>query len=105
MRNPRAMSTPVNGHRTRVMAGGRAFREGVTPTQWKFEGRIRTFQEYVFFQDWARKDKIIVIDHLGRMHEILPVAFEPVARRSGRNPLIPWLFDYTFKALYLRRIE
>lgn len=73
---------------------------------WVFEGRTHTEQEHIDLLDWGMRERIIVRDHLNREHLVIPQGFTPtpvVARSNGtRNP---WVQEYTFKTIYLRRVS
>ena len=107
--NPKAMTTPVVPHRTTTSARSikgviRAFRAPDAPTTWSFVGRLRSVEEYNALRDWAgRANRIVIQDHLGRKHQVMPQSFEPTpVEKSGVGN--EWLFDYTFKALYFKRL-
>lgn len=104
-RNPKEMASPTMPHRTTANAGHRrtGFRQGRIPTSWTFRGKVTTKAEYEALQSWAGRDRVEIIDHRLRVHEIIPVGFEPTPRRSGLHQLA-WCFDYTFRALYVRRV-
>lgn len=107
--NPATMSHPGVQHRTTVTPGGfdgrqRALRAPDLPGTWSFSGKVRTKVDYDALLAWAQvSGRIRITDHLGRVHEVLPQSFEPepVPRNGVANP---WLFAYTFKMLYLRRV-
>jgi hypothetical protein len=108
--NPKGMTTPVTSHRTNVSARSgvdgnfRAFRQPGLPHAFTFSGRIRRQEEYDALLAWAaRPNRLIITDHLGREHEVIPVGFAPtpVEKTGTGNPM---LFDYTFKTLYMRRV-
>lgn len=106
-RNPRTMTsvTPSNQTNTwpTAFAVRLAFRTGRKPTPWEFTGAVAARVDYEAMDDWARRPNAIeVTDHYGRVHLVVPVSFEPKPRRSRSNY---WRFDYTFKALYVRRIS
>lgn len=104
VRNPFEMATPTRPHRTQVMPGALAYRKGQLPTPWSFRGHLNSQDEYTFFRIWADKPNAIQItDHLGRVHEVMPQSFEPVPRRTRQGN--QWRFEYTFRALYMRRIS
>ena len=105
--NPKTMATPVVPHRTQAARSRngtvRALRRPDQPSPWSFAGRLRTALEYATLEDWAARGRIVVTDHLGRQHQVQPQSFEPTpVERSGAGN--PWLMDYTFKALYLKRL-
>jgi len=109
VRNPKTMGSPIRTHRTTTTPVGidgrrRGVRAPDLPGQWSFAGRLRSKAEYDALLGWANyQARVRITDHLGRLHEVMPLAFEPVpVPRSGEGN--PWLFDYTFKALYVRRV-
>lgn len=105
-RNPQRMTPPVPLRRTRAerdaFGNVRISRTGVGTFPWEFQGRVHSQDEYDTFEDWAGRNQVVVTDHLGREHLVIPVAFDPTpyVRNGTRNP---WLFDYTFRAQYIRR--
>lgn len=105
-RNPRSMGPIHEPHRSEAAGtpGGEVLvlRTPVGGFPWDFAGRVHTKAEYDAFLDWATRAEVVVTDHLGRGHRVIPLAFDPTpAKLNGtRNP---WLFDYTFKTLYLGR--
>lgn len=107
VRNPREMtSVAVPQQTTSWPALGRgrlAFRTGRRPVPWEFSGVVSTQEDYDALLAWSKHGTAFQItDHLGRVHEVIPVSFEPKPRRSRKEK--NWRFDYTFKALYVRRI-
>lgn len=106
--NPRQMATPVRPHRTTTARNFRgvvrALRAPDLPQAWNFAGRIRDIEDYDALLAWAKRpNRIVITDHLGRKHSVIPVAFEPTpVEKSGVGNA--WLFDYTFKALYMERL-
>lgn len=103
VRSPFEMATPTRPHRTQVMPGGLAMRKGTLPSAWSFRGYLRTKEEYDTLLEWSKKPNAIEItDHVGRVHEVMPQSFDPVPRRARQG--VPWRFEYTFRALYLRRV-
>lgn len=106
-RNPRTMTSVAMPQSTAAWASSvgprMAFRTGRKPMPWEFSGMVPTKADYEALEQWSRRpNKIHVIDHYGRVHEVVPVSFEPKPRRSRQTF---WRFDYTFKALYVRRIS
>lgn len=107
--NPAAMTHPGLQHRTTTSPAGidgrqRALRAPDLPSTWSFTGKVRSKADYDALLAWSRvSGRIRVTDHLGRIHEVLPQAFEPVSVAKSGVPN-PWLFTYTFKTLYLRRV-
>lgn len=105
--NPRQMSSPVRGQRTttgRIRGVVRALRAPQMPMSWTFNGRLHRKEDYDALEEWAgRPNAIEITDHLGRVHRVVPQSFDPVpVEKSGVGN--PWLFDYTFTALYLKRL-
>jgi hypothetical protein len=101
-RNPYAMDSPVVPHRTSVMPGGLAFRKGATSIPWSFKIRLKTQAEYEQMLAWSQvPNSILITDHLGRVHRVVPLHFDPASKRSRHEQ--HWRFDATFKALYVRR--
>jgi len=107
-RNPRMMDSPVSQSVSAVDRGPtgimRVSRPPSTAFPWSFSGRVHTKAEQDTLRDWAGRERIVVRDHLGREHVVIPQGLEatPVAARSNgtRNP---WLYEYVFKTIYLRR--
>lgn len=108
--NPKAMSSVAQPHRTTSLRASpidgkiRAMRQPDSPFPWQFTGKVRTAVEYERLVDWCdRRNRLRITDHLGRTHEVLMQAFEatPVEKSGNGNP---WLFTYTVKAIYYRRI-
>jgi hypothetical protein len=108
--NPKAMGSVAQPHRTTSLRASpidgkiRAQRQPDGPFPWQFSGKVRTALEYKHLVDWCgRQNRVRITDHLGRTHEVLMQAFEatPVERSGNGNP---WLFAYTVKAIYYRRI-
>lgn len=109
-KNPKTMTTPGRQHSTTTTSVSidgrrRALRTADVLGDWSFQGRIRNQDEYDAFVTWSNQpDRIRILDHYNRLHEVFVVGFEPVAVQKSGRPL-PWLFDYTFKTLYIRRIS
>lgn len=110
-RNPRAMDAMLRQHRSEVARsaqGGvvRVLRPPASAFPWTFTGRCHAKAEQDALRDWAGRDQVIIRDHVGREHLVLPqgLATTPVVASSNgtRNP---WLYEYTFKAIYLRRVS
>lgn len=104
-RNPREMSTPSNPKRIQTHQGHlrTGFRQGELPTNFTFRGRVNDEATYNALLGWSQRRRVEITDHRGRVHEIMPTAFDPTPRRSGRHDMA-WTFDYTFTALYIRRV-
>jgi hypothetical protein len=109
-RNPSAMSSVSQPHRTTSHRASpvdgkiRAMRAPDQPFLWQFTGKVRTDLEYKHLLEWSeRRNRVRITDHLGRVHEVLIQGFEatPVERSGNGNG---WLFTYTVKTLYFRRI-
>ena len=106
VRNPRVMG---NIHPPRATIGERVpwglvstRRAGTKAFGWEFRGRLHTQAEYDNFLLWRNLGRSLVTDHLGRKHIVIPTAFEPTPMpRTGTGN--EWLFDYTFKTMYLER--
>lgn len=110
VKNPSKMTTIEPKHRTTAVPISpvdslrRATRLPDLPFQWSFTGRLRSKTEHDTFVNWAgRQNRIRVTDHLGRVHEVLPKLFGPTPLERLGTPN-PWLMDYTFETLYIRRI-
>lgn len=105
-RNPRSMGPIHESHRSEAsrQPGGEVvvIRTPVAAFPWDFAGRIHSQADYDAFLDWATRREIIVTDHLGRGHRVIPLAFDPVPYKQNGTQN-PWLFDYTFKTLYFGR--
>lgn len=104
-RNPKTMTGGVNAQRTTTFGnqfGVRAMRKGVLPQAFDFAGLIVTQQEYDALLAWAGRSLVWVGDHRGQTHEVVPLGFEAVPRRTGRYG--DARYEYTFKSLYLRKV-
>lgn len=106
-RNPRAMGNVTGSHRSetsgRTSTGVvRVLRAPDHAFPWEFQGTVRSKAEYDAMAGWVARRRVIVTDHLGRGHVVIPAGFEPTPRRQS-GVANPWLYDYTFKALYLGR--
>jgi hypothetical protein len=104
------MSSTMQPHRTTSHRASpidgkiRAMRGPDLPFAWQFSGKVRSELEHKHLLDWAgRQNRVRITDHLGRQHEVLVQAFEatPVDKSGSAND---WLFTYTVKTLYFRRL-
>lgn len=105
--NPFSMDSPNLPHKTVTMPGLRrqlAFRQGRAPKTWSFRGRIYTEGFYASLQDWSQRDTIHITDHRLRVHDVIPLAFEPTPKRTSTRDL-SWRFDYVFKCVYVGRVS
>lgn len=107
-RNPRLMDTLVRQNKSQADRSQqgvvRILRAPGTAFPWSFYGRVHAEDEQETLRNWAGRERLVVRDHLGREHLVIPQGLEvtPVAAHSNgtRNP---WLYEYTFKTIYLRR--
>lgn len=106
-RNPRTMSTLQVQRSTQaeldLHGKARVLRKPVGGFPWEFVGVIHEQADYDAMLAWASRELLQVTDHLGRRHKVIPLAFLPTAieRNGTRNP---WLYEYTFKTIYLGRL-
>jgi len=109
VRNPRLMdslgrqnkSQPERSQQNVV----RVTRMPATAFPWSFSGRVHAESEQETLRNWAGRQRIVVRDHLNREHLVIPQGIEltpvPAPRNGMRNP---WVYEYVFKTIYLRRL-
>lgn len=109
-RNPRAMDSPVRQQKSQSELSPqgvvRVLRSPVAAFPWTFTGRCYSKAEQDALRAWAGRDQIAVRDHIGREHLVIPqgLSATPVAaQHNGAGN--PWLYEYTFKSTYLRRLS
>lgn len=107
-RNPRMMDSLVRQSISSVDRGPRGVmrvtRNPAGAFPWTFSGRVHTEAEQDTLRNWAGRERIVIRDHLNREHLVIPqgIVPTPVAAQSNgtRNP---WLYEYVFQTIYLRR--
>lgn len=110
VRNPRTMESVLRQHRSeaeRSPQGVVRVNRGPAPAfAWSFTGRCHAEAEQATLRDWAARDRLIIRDHLGREHLVIPQSFAATPVPGQSNGIgNPWLYEYTFKSIYLRRVS
>jgi len=109
-RNPRLMDNLVRASASTAERSPqnvvRVIRPPASAFPWTFSGRVHAEDEQATLRNWAGRERIVIRDHLGREHLVIPqgLSATPVDGRSNgtRNP---WLYEYVFKTIYLRRLS
>lgn len=105
--NPDAMTSP---HPRKDFKHASGVRNGLdrirsmmtppTPTEWSWEGVIRTEAHYNSLLAWAQKTDVVhVTDHLGRTWQIVMKKFTPTDRKPMAN--VPWRMRYQMTVINL----